>query len=115
MTSLAHRLLDAMSEMPVIDAHEHLPPEKERVARDVDVFTLFGHYTQTDIESAGMRQEQYDWLQDPSVDLDERWQAFEPYCTASSTRRTPARRDWPRSGSMGRTSAPKPTTKSPAA
>ena len=50
-STLRDRLIEAMSEMPVIDAHEHLPPEKERVAREVDVFTLFGHYTQTPFAS----------------------------------------------------------------
>jgi len=76
---LKQRLIEAMGEMPVIDAHEHLPPEKLRVARDVDVFTLFGHYTQTDLESAGMTQEQYDWLQEPDQSLTERWKLFEPF------------------------------------
>ncbi len=79
MTSLGRRLVEAMTQMPVIDAHEHLPPEEQRVARDVDVFTLLGHYTQTDLESAGMSQEQYDWLQNTAADLDERWRVFEPY------------------------------------
>ncbi len=79
MNSLKQRLIETMAEMPVVDAHEHLPPEKVRVAQEVDVFTLFGHYTQTDIESAGMTQEEYDWLQDPAVSLHERWRKFEPY------------------------------------
>ncbi len=79
MFALKQQLIEAMAEMPVIDAHEHLPPEAQRVAQDVDLFTLFGHYTQTDLESAGMTQEQYDWLQDPSQDLDERWELFEPF------------------------------------
>ncbi len=76
---LRQRLIEAMQEMPVIDAHEHLPPESDRIAMDVDVLTLFSHYTQTDLESAGMTQEQYDWLQDASVALDERWNVFEPF------------------------------------
>jgi len=79
MNSLKQRLIEVMAQMPVVDAHEHLPPEKVRVAQEVDVFTLFGHYTQTDIESAGMTQAEYDWLQDTEVSLDERWRKFEPY------------------------------------
>lgn len=78
-SDLKQRLIEVMAEMPVVDAHEHLPPEKVRVAQEVDVFTLFGHYTQTDIESAGMTQEEYEWLQDAEVDLDARWRKFEPY------------------------------------
>ncbi len=76
---LRQRLIDAMQEMPVIDAHEHVPPESERLAMDVDVLTLFSHYTQTDLESAGMTQEQYDRTQDTSVPLDERWELFVPF------------------------------------
>ncbi len=79
---LRQRLIEAMAEMPVIDAHEHLPPEAERVEREVDVFTLFGHYIHQDLLSAGMTQEQYDWLQDPDEDLEERWRVFEPFYAA---------------------------------
>ena len=72
-------LLAEISALPVLDAHEHLPPEKNRTSTPVDVFTLFSHYTQTDLESAGMTQEQYDRTQDTSVPLDERWDLFEPF------------------------------------
>ena len=72
-------LLKEISALPVVDAHEHLPPERNRTSAPVDVFTLFSHYTQTDLESAGMKQEQYDRMQDASVSLDERWELFEPF------------------------------------
>ena len=72
-------LLEEISALPVVDAHEHLPPERNRTSAPVDVFTLFSHYTQTDLESAGMKQEQYDRMQDASVSLDERWELFEPF------------------------------------
>jgi len=77
--ALKQRLVEAMSRMPVIDAHEHLPAEGDRTGRQVDVFTLFGHYTHQDLISAGMTREQYDWTQDPKQDLDERWQVLEPF------------------------------------
>lgn len=76
---LKQRLIEAMERMPVIDAHEHLPAEAERTGQEVDVFTLFGHYTHQDLISAGMTRDQYDWTQDPSADLDERWEMFEPF------------------------------------
>jgi uncharacterized protein len=72
-------LLEEISALPVLDAHEHLGPEKSRTSAPVDVFTLFSHYTQTDLESAGMTQEQYDRIQDSAVPLDERWDLFEPF------------------------------------
>ena len=76
---LKQRLIETMEQMPVVDAHEHLPAESDRTGREVDVFTLFGHYTHQDLISAGMTREQYDWTQDPSADLDERWEMFEPF------------------------------------
>ena len=70
------RLYDAMAAMPIIDAHEHVMWESERLKADVDALTLFHHYTRTDLRSAGMDQ---DWawgkLHDPEIPLDERWKA----------------------------------------
>lgn len=79
MSDLTQRLIEAMGQMPVVDAHEHLPVESQRTGQDVDVFTLFGHYAHQDLISSGMTREQYDWTQDPSADLDKRWRMFEPF------------------------------------
>ncbi len=72
-------LLARISALPVVDAHEHLPAEKHRTSAPVDVFTLFSHYTQTDLRSAGMPPEDYLRTQDASIPLGERWDLFEPY------------------------------------
>lgn len=72
-------LLESMAAMPVIDAHEHLPPEKQRTGSHVDFSTLFSHYTQTDLKSAGMSPEDYERFQAPETDLDEKWRLFAPY------------------------------------
>jgi len=71
------RLIDAMSEMDVVDAHEHIMVEPERLARDVDVLTLFQHYTRTDLRSAGMPEE-WAWgkLHDETLPLEARWKVF---------------------------------------
>ncbi len=73
------KLVDELSSMPVIDAHEHLPPEPERLALDVDVFTLFSHYTHTDLVSSGMKYGDWQRTQDASVPLEERWELFAPF------------------------------------
>ena len=70
---LAGRLVEQMSEFEVIDAHEHLPPESERTSRPVDVLSLFSHYTQTDLRSAGMSEADCARLQDAEAPLPERW------------------------------------------
>jgi hypothetical protein len=72
-------LMAAMEQMPIIDAHEHLPEEKDRTENPVDAFTLFGHYTQTDLKSAGMSAEEYDRLQGTEASLDEKWRIVAPY------------------------------------
>lgn len=72
-------LLDRMSEFEIIDAHEHLLPEPQRVNMPVDVFTLFSHYTKADLVSAGLTQEGWEKIHDPSIPLENRWRLFEPF------------------------------------
>ena len=84
------RLMAAMQEFDIVDAHEHLPPEEIRLGQPQDVFTLFSHYTPYDLFSAGMREASLGGLLnssvpvlgglvDPSVPLEERWRIFRPY------------------------------------
>jgi len=75
---LVAELVEAFEGIPVVDAHEHLPPERDRVASRVDVFTLFGHYTKLDQLTAGMSQQDHDRLFDRDVPLEERWRTFAP-------------------------------------
>ncbi len=72
-------VLDAIAQMPIVDAHEHLPPEAQRVSAHVDFATLFSHYTQTDLKAAGMTPEDYESLQAADTDLDEKWALFAPH------------------------------------
>ena len=77
--ALEERLYDAMAEWEIIDCHEHLGPEKGRVASEVDVFTLFAHYTRGDLAVAGMSDGEYQSLFDRRIPLERRWQLFAPY------------------------------------
>ena len=79
MTPLEERLTQRLSGFTIIDAHEHLGPEAARVARPVSVFTLFSHYTQTDLKAAGMNDDEYRLIQDEEQPLGERWRVFHPY------------------------------------
>ncbi|TRO54721.1 amidohydrolase [Candidatus Bathyarchaeota archaeon] len=64
----------------IIDTHEHLPSEKERLAVPVDVLSQFYlHYTSSDLISAGMPEEEILYIRDTSKPLDERWAVFEPW------------------------------------
>ena len=79
LSELEQSLCQAMAEMEIIDAHEHLGPEKNRVASPVDVFTLFAHYTAGDLQVAGMSSNDYQSLFDRRIPLDQRWGMFAPY------------------------------------
>lgn len=71
---LAADLCREIGAIPVIDCHEHLPPESVRVSTPVDVLSLFSHYCGGDIEAAGLSQEEQKVvLLDASRPLAERW------------------------------------------
>ena len=76
---LIHELIDAMGEIEIIDAHEHLPPERERLKLRVDVCFLFSHYTRNDLISAGMPPTKYDEMLNPDLPLEERFFILEPF------------------------------------
>ena len=76
---LAQELYDRISELWIIDAHEHLAPEKDRVAMPVDAINLFENYPRFDLLCAGMSMEDFTTAMDWRVPLDERWEIFSHY------------------------------------
>jgi predicted TIM-barrel fold metal-dependent hydrolase len=76
---MKNSLLEEISRIKVIDAHEHLISEAERLAMKVDVFTLFDVYTRGDLNCAGMANPEIPKLSDASIPLKTRWKKFEPY------------------------------------
>src|SRR5690554_2253969 len=68
-----------MEQISVIDCHEHLIPEERRINTEVDVFTLFSHYTRHDLVNSGMSVEKYNLLHNHDIPLEIRWSMFEPY------------------------------------
>jgi hypothetical protein len=79
LTATAQRLMEAFDEFEIIDAHEHLPPEKDRTSHKVDALTLFSHYTRTDLITSGMTDKEYRFCTDSSAPLDKRWRTFKPF------------------------------------
>lgn len=73
------RLMEAISEFEVIDAHEHLPPEEVRVGEKVDALTLFSHYTRTDLITSGLSPKDFERIQDSELPLEYRWGLFAPF------------------------------------
>jgi predicted TIM-barrel fold metal-dependent hydrolase len=76
---LRQSLIEEMSEMEIVDTHEHLPNEAERLAQDVDFATLFSHYCRSDLVAAGMPDRQYDRLVAPDLSPSEKWELLAPY------------------------------------
>jgi predicted TIM-barrel fold metal-dependent hydrolase len=79
LSPLEQTLVSALEQMEIIDAHEHLVPEEDRVKMPVDVFTLFAHYTYGDLRSAGMSDQEYRTVRNHDLPLDYRWRIFSPY------------------------------------
>jgi len=73
------RLFEAFKEIPVVDAHEHLQPEKVRTSQHMDVFDLFVHYTRTDFLCAGMTDEQWNQMHKPEIPQEKRWRILSKY------------------------------------
>lgn len=77
--SLYHDILEELNTIPTVDAHEHLPPERDRCKLHLDFYSLFGHYCQADLVSAGATKKELDMWADRSRSVDERWQSFKRY------------------------------------
>ena len=76
---LTGRLREAVDGLEVVNTHEHILPESQRVSQHVDFFTLAGHYAINDVISAGLPAEAQKKVRDENASPGERWAAFEPY------------------------------------
>ncbi|WP_455368307.1 amidohydrolase family protein [[Eubacterium] cellulosolvens] len=64
----------------LIDTHEHLQRENNRINLDVDVLSIFFlQYASSDLISAGLSYKDYQMILDSTKPLDKRWQIFSPY------------------------------------
>ena len=70
-------LLSYANSLPVIDSHEHLPTEADRVAQTPDFFTLFSHYCKDDLTAAGLPAQGLQKLLGKGS-VEEKWQIFAP-------------------------------------
>lgn len=70
-------LRQEMETMPVVDAHEHLPPERLLLAEHTDALLFFRQYTRLVMFSAGLEESAFLRMHDPDTPLDERFRIFE--------------------------------------
>ncbi|MHB0877517.1 MAG: amidohydrolase family protein [Anaerolineae bacterium] len=83
--SLYRDLYEELCATPTIDAHEHLPTEAEALQRPADFYTLFEHYSQADLVSAGATADDLAFWQNRANPVAERWQRFRPLFSAIRT------------------------------
>ena len=77
--SLSGRLLSAVEDIPLVDTHEHICAEEDRVRRHVDFFTLVKHYVLQDAVSAGLPRDSVEVVSNEKASVADRWRAFEPF------------------------------------
>ena len=77
--SLESDLATAIDGIPLVNTHEHIIPEEERVRSHIDFFTLAGHYAVNDVISAGLSGDDLKLVRDEDAPAQRRWQTFEPY------------------------------------
>ena len=78
LNSTAQAIHAEIEKMTIIDAHEHLYPEKVRISQPVDALTLFRHYSPGDLRAAGMKPDRVEYILSEAP-LRERWMEFKPY------------------------------------
>jgi len=75
--TLETRIRNAVFAIPIVNTHEHLPDEKDRLAEPPDALSLANHYLISDVISGGLTADESRLLQDPKADFNQRWHAFE--------------------------------------
>ena len=76
---ISEELFEYLENVSTIDAHEHLPPEEERINQKVDALLFFQHYTRSDFITSGCPEETYNALSNTKISLQERWKKIKPY------------------------------------
>lgn len=81
LSKTGQELYQAITELPVVDAHEHLPPEKEYLRAEYSGLNLFaGGYIWHDLESAGLSPEFKATMRNGgSRPVSEWWPKIKPY------------------------------------
>jgi len=65
--------------IPIIDTHEHILAEEDIKRFSLDFSIFFSMYAGTDLQTSGMKEEEYINFQDPKVEIDKKWKYFSKY------------------------------------
>ena len=80
LDEVQQKLFDALGKMTIIDAHEHIKPEKERLTKTFDWAWLLCGYLIKDLQSAGLSTD-FDPT-DNSLSPRQKWERVKPYWQA---------------------------------
>lgn len=80
MNETIEEIHEYVSELEIMDTHEHLPAREDLRERDTDVLKEYlTHYFNRDLISAGLSREDYDSAIRHDLSLRKRWKLLEPY------------------------------------
>jgi predicted TIM-barrel fold metal-dependent hydrolase len=78
-------VLKVVESVPLVDTHEHLQPEPDRLSGSQDPLRLFLWYVADDLSSAGITLDEWEEMVDPSRPWEERVAIFEAYWEYAKT------------------------------
>jgi len=79
-STISAAIKSVVDKLKLIDTHEHLPQESERIKGKSDLFATFLiHYISSDLVSAGMPKDILYRIRDRGLPLNERWRLFAPF------------------------------------
>ncbi|RLD63192.1 MAG: hypothetical protein DRI95_12025 [Bacteroidetes bacterium] len=81
------RISSAINKIRIIDTHEHLMTEEQRLKSDkkIDFTSLFKHYAKEDLISAGNKKGLVEIIYNTDFPLSDRWEILEPLYKAMRT------------------------------
>ena len=80
LTQTASELYDLVRQFTIVDAHEHLPPEKEYIAHGYSGLNFFAGYVWHDLGSAGLPTDFKARMRDTDLtEVDQWWPIIKPY------------------------------------
>lgn len=73
-------MCDAISQLAIVDTHEHLEPPAVRFGKKADLFNVFfGQYICSDLISSGLPPASLEQLTDEVTPLEDKWKLLRPY------------------------------------
>ena len=76
---LVRRIGDEVERIPLVDTHEHIMTEEERLAQEIDLFYFLPVYASSDLVSAGMFPEVLEEIRGQKMPAEEKWEQFAPW------------------------------------